>query len=312
MHSFRKIPYWAKSLLLGLVLLITFAWLIPFLVAKPADELWEQLVEEKEKARLEQNLLLAGVAVQLAQVDLPPAPVQKVQAKPKPNVKQLQAVARKKAVAPSPRAKQQKQPAIQTAKLQKTKAVTVKPTRRLLAVGKVLLESAHENKELPQIIGDYSRIGFQAYANALINSGGKLVVYDWSGQYGRLPLVELDGKTYKPRIKKLGNYYLDRPRLVQNPVPELAKAMAGLRQRSYPKANLGAAFVLPNNAEYYILGAMEDMLKQQLYSYQTLYGEYRKDPKGKLVFTVLKGLTHGATRESLLPHKITINFGYIS
>ena len=299
MGNFNRLKKMATFLFLGTCLMVLLALAVCFLVDIPAEQFSRHIEKMPKKVDI-QDPLLTGTKVQLAAMN-PLPKTEKEKQYPAKQPKQLVAATFKKKIQTTARSKSIRK-----------QTVTVQPTRSLLARGKLVLEQFEKDQSLPQITGDYGRLGFSGYSKALIRSGGKIVVFDWTATYGKLPLVELDSKTYAPKVKKLANYYLERPRLIQIPEPELAKALRELQQRSYPKAQLGAAFVLPNEAEYYILGAMEKVLQKDLRKYQQLHGEYRRGRDGKLVFTVQTGLRHGETRMEPLPQKITINFGYIS
>lgn len=234
--------------------------------------------------------LQKGVQVRIAKVELPRPPA----AKPKKKKA-------KKGVAPAVRAA-----------VARVEPTVVRPTARLLAKGRVMLEHDDRDKPLPEVLGDFGRLGFSRYAAAILRSGGKLVVYDWSGTYGNLPLVEL-GQGGTVGMAKVADYDVERPRFLGAPYDaEIAAVLAKLKGREYPHGDLRPAFVLPRQAEYFILGAIETVLRSELYQYEALSGEYRQDGQGKLVFTIKKGRKRDRNDEVTLSSPIEINFGLIT
>jgi len=186
----------------------------------------------------------------------------------------------------------------------------VAPTAPVLAKGLALLNNeADEQNRLPDIHGDFSRLGgFSSYLKAVLRSKGKLVVFAQPELYGVVPLAELD-KDFKRSVSSFSDYYLDRPRFLETPYSvEIARALQAL-QRLYPKAQLRPALILPTKTEAYILGALEKALGNNLYKYEYLYGKYRKDGSGQLIFTVTKGKKRTGKTEAQLPQKIRMPFG---
>ena len=146
----------------------------------------------------------------------------------------------------------------------------------------------------------------------ILTSGGKLVVFDSSGTYGFFPLVEI-GKDFQGRTAVLKSLYLERPRYLNMPYPrEVSTALAKIKQQHFPKADLLPAFVLPVKTEHFVLGALEKVLKDKFYDYDSLHGEYTKDSQGRLIFTITKGKKQGYPSFRPLQKPIEIRFGLIT
>jgi len=187
-------------------------------------------------------------------------------------------------------------------------AVSVTPTKRILAKGRSLLETPDNSMKLPQIYGDFSKLGFLKYMKAIYKSGGRLMVWDWSAQYGRLPLFELD-RNLKARIAAYDHLYVERPRFLRPPYSQSIASFLKSHKIDYPKADLRPAFVLPRKMEYFILGALDKTLRYSLYEYETLFGEYEQDKQGRLVFRITKGRKRNQAIAKSLAKPTVIQFG---
>jgi len=191
-------------------------------------------------------------------------------------------------------------------------SVAVKPVAHILAKGRSFLKALEEGKELPEIHGDFAKLGFRAYMKAVLKSGGRLVIYDCSGTYGFIPLVELDSGMREKTANIDAGYYVERPRFLKPPyLMEIAHVLSRLKNRDFPKGDLRPAFVLPRQTECFILGALCEVLGE-ISVYEYICGEYRKDSEGKLVFTVNQGKKWDDSAVKKLQKPVEICFGLVT
>ena len=137
------------------------------------------------------------------------------------------------------------------------------------------------------------------------------MVWDWSAQYGRFPLFELD-RNLRAGIAVYDHLYVERPRFLRPPYSQKITSVLKSRGIGYPMADLRPAFVLPRKTEYFILGALDERFQSSLYEYETLFGEYRKDKKGCLIFTITKGRKRGEATANDLAKPAVIRFGLVT
>ena len=272
----------------GGILIFVTLWLIVFKFLQPLSpqklpehEMEDTSVVQEKKALTDP--LLEGFKIELVSVEMPQPVVKIKPQQPKPSSKN---------------------------RSEATVAVSVTPTARILAKGHSLLETPDNDKKLPQIYGDFSKLGFSQYMQAVYESGGRLMVWDWSAKYGRLPLFELD-RNLRARIAVYDHLYVERPRFLRPPYSQKITSVLKSRGIGYRKADLRPAFVLPRKTEYFILGALDETFQSSLYEYETLFGEYRKDKQGRLVFTITKGRKRGKTTAKSLARPAVIRFGLV-
>ena len=273
----------------GAILFFVILWVIVFKCLQPLSSqiLQEHEVEDipvvqEEKKDVVPDPLAEGFKVELASVEMPrPAVEIKQQPKSGPVSRSGQNV-----------------------------AVSLNPTERILGNGRLLLETPDNAKKLPQIYGDFSKLGFSQYMEAVYKSGGRLMVWDWSAQHGRFPLFELD-RNFRARIAVYDRLYVERPRFLRPPYSQKITSVLRSAAFDYPEADLRPAFVLPRKTEYFILGALDETFQSSLYEYETLFGEYRKDREGCLVFTITKGRKRGETKAKSLARPTVIRFGLV-
>lgn len=146
---------------------------------------------------------------------------------------------------------------------------------------------------------------------AVYKSVGRLMMWDWSARFGKFPLFELD-RNLRARIAAYGHLYVERPRFLRQPYSQRITSVLKNRGIGYPKVDLRPAFVLPRKTEYFILGALDETFQSSLYEYETLFGEYRQDKKGCLVFTIRKGKKRGEATAKDLAKPAIIRFGLVT
>lgn len=281
----------------GGILVFVTLWLVVFKFLQPLSpqilqkrEVEDIPVVQEDKKEVLPDPLAEGFKVELASVEIP-EPVVKI----KPQ-----------------RTKRIAQPKPNSDSHSETKvAVSVTPTTRILAKGRSLLETPDNAKKLPQIFGDFSKLGFSQYMQAVYESGGRLMVWDWSAQYGRFPLFELD-RNLRARIAVYDDLYVKRPRFLRPPYSQRITSVLKSRGIGYPKADLRLAFVLPKKTEYFILGVLDEAFQSSLYEYETLFGEYQQDKQGRLVFRITKGRKRGEATAKSLARPVVIRFGLIT
>lgn len=272
----------------GGILIFVTLWLIVFKFLQPLSpqKLPEHEMEDASVVQEKKVLtdpLSEGFKIELVSVEMPQPVVKIKPQQPKPSSKN---------------------------RSEATVAVSVTPTARILAKGHSLLETPDNDKKLPQIYGDFSKLGFSQYMQAVYESGGRLMVWDWSAKYGRLPLFELD-RNLRARIAVYDHLYVERPRFLRPPYSQKITSVLKSRGIGYRKADLRPAFVLPRKTEYFILGALDETFQSSLYEYETLFGEYRKDKQGRLVFTITKGRKRGKATTKSLARPAVIRFGLV-
>lgn len=281
----------------GGILVFVALWLIVFKFLQPLSPqiLQERKVEDipvvqEDKKDVLPDPLEEGFKVELVSVEMP-QPLVKI--KPQRT---------KRVVQPKPSSDSHSETNV---------AVSVTPTTRILAKGRSLLETPDNARKLPQIYGDFSKLGFSKYMQAVYESGGRLMVWDWSAQYGRFPLFELD-RNLRARIAAYDHLYVERPRFLRPPYSQRITSVLKSRGIGYPKADLRLAFVLPKKTEYFILGALDETFQSSLYEYETLFGEYQQDKKGCLVFTIRKARKRGEATAKDLAKPAIIRFGLVT
>ena len=273
----------------GGILIFVTLWLIVFKFLQPLSpqKLPEHEMEDASVVQEKKVLtdpLSEGFKIELVSVEMPQPVVKIKPQQPKPSSKN---------------------------RSEATVAVSVTPTASILAKGRSLLETPDNAKKLPQIYGDFSKLGFLQYMQAVYESGGRLMIWDWSAKYGRLPLFELD-RNLRARIAVYDHLYVERPRFLRPPYSQKITSVLKSRGIGYRKADLRPAFVLPRKTEYFILGALDETFQSSLYEYETLFGEYRKDKQGRLVFTITKGRKRGKATAKSLARPTVIRFGLIT
>lgn len=281
----------------GGILFFIILWLIVFKFLQPlSPQILHELEVEDISLVQEDNKdilpdpLAEGFKVELVSVEMP-QPFEKI--KPQRT---------KRVVQPKPSSDSHSETSV---------AVSVTPTTRILAKGRSLLETPDNSKKLPQIYGDFSKLGFSQYMKAIYKSGGRLMVWDWSAQYGRFPLFELD-RNLRARIAAYDHLYVERPRFLRPPYSQRITSVLKSREIGYPKADLRLAFVLPKKTEYFILGVIDETFQSSLYEYETLFGEYQQDKQGRLVFRITKGRKRGKATAKSLARPAVIRFGLVT